>query len=463
MPYARHLFDAKTGRLPEPSPRAAPGTPRPTRRRTRGEGGENAAPRAPLLLAKPAGVWLTDAAARPPAARLHGSLVYEGELTMLFATQNVGKSAYAVQLADSITRGVPFGPFDAPTPQPVLYLDFELSDRQFLRRYRDDDGAHHPFAPSLYRVEIAADSDVEGSWEDALFEDIERLVIEHGARVVIVDNITALKSQTQEAKDALPLMKALNDIKRRHGLALVVLAHTPKRRGAEPLTWTDLQGSSHIANLCDSIVAIGTMPTDAAGRYVKQIKCRSEEVEHGADNVLTYRLAKTGALLGFEHVGYADEASLLREPTEGERSVRDVEICALHADGHSMRAIGDRFGISHTQVRRVIEREQGAGGALERVPVERGTLERPVPPRSNVPPFHASPASGGTSWNGVERGVPTDATGDGAHDGPPLLPSPYVTGRRVRLDGELGRVHRVDTDGTIYVRTRPHARARRRG
>ena len=60
----------------------------------------------------------------------------EGELCMLFADTNLGKSMLAVQLGDSISRGVAIPGFRLEaTPQKVLYIDFELSDKQFEVRY----------------------------------------------------------------------------------------------------------------------------------------------------------------------------------------------------------------------------------------------------------------------------------------------------------------------------------------
>ncbi len=53
-----------------------------------------------------------------------------GELSCLFADSNVmGKSILAVQIADRIAR-----------TDNVLYLDFELSEKQFQLRYTNEHG-----------------------------------------------------------------------------------------------------------------------------------------------------------------------------------------------------------------------------------------------------------------------------------------------------------------------------------
>lgn len=59
-------------------------------------------------------------ASLPTPRALWDSFWYEGELSCLFADSNVGKSILAVQIADRIAR-----------TDNVLYLDFELSVKQF--------------------------------------------------------------------------------------------------------------------------------------------------------------------------------------------------------------------------------------------------------------------------------------------------------------------------------------------
>jgi RecA-family ATPase len=96
---------------------------------------------------RPAGQWICDLAEDRSAA-LFGDLWLEGELSILFADTGVGKSILAVQIAEAIAAGkdafaLGESSTDLPlpngtSPQPVLYLDFELSGRQFTDRYTGD-------------------------------------------------------------------------------------------------------------------------------------------------------------------------------------------------------------------------------------------------------------------------------------------------------------------------------------
>ena len=56
---------------------------------------------------------------------------------------------------------------------------------------------------------------------------------------MIIDNLTYLKNETEKAKDALPLMKHLKALKRKYGLSILALAHTPKRDATKQLSRND--------------------------------------------------------------------------------------------------------------------------------------------------------------------------------------------------------------------------------
>ena len=77
-----------------------------------------------VMSIKTANRTILEASQLPTPRALWDSFWYEGELSCLFADSNVGKSILAVQIADRIAR-----------TDNVLYLDFELSEKQFQLRY----------------------------------------------------------------------------------------------------------------------------------------------------------------------------------------------------------------------------------------------------------------------------------------------------------------------------------------
>ena len=77
-----------------------------------------------------------DASQQPESRRLYNntSFIFENELTLCFASTGLGKTIFAVQMANEIAK-----------TDKVLYLDLELSDVQFRKRYTDEFGNDYQF------------------------------------------------------------------------------------------------------------------------------------------------------------------------------------------------------------------------------------------------------------------------------------------------------------------------------
>jgi len=311
-----------------------------------------------LFTIKTGNGWIESAKARPIPEMLFGEFWFEGELCILFADTNLGKSILAVQIADSISRGeaIPGFKMQAP-PQPVLIFDFEMGDKQFEVRYSDGYQNHYQFDPNFYRAEVNPDSDLPEciSFEEHLHRSIEAAIIETGARALIVDNITYLKNETERAKDALPLMKHLKLLKSKHHLSILALAHTPKRDLTKPITRNDLQGSKMLINFADAAFAIGESYQDNRLRYIKQIKARNTEILYHGDNVITIELDKPTNFLGFQFVGFSTELEHLRRVTDEDKSAMKARVNELKQQGKSYRDIGIELGISHMKAKRYHE------------------------------------------------------------------------------------------------------------
>ena len=197
---------------------------------------------------------------------------YEHEVCILFSDTNLGKSILAVQIANSISKGIPISGFKLEAEkQPVLYFDFELTEKQFQNRYSQNyENAYH-FDDNLLRVEINPDSEIPNgiTFEEYLYHSLEALIVGQQTKILVIDNLTYLRTETEKAKDALPLMKELKALKNKYHLSLLILAHTPKRDLSKPITRNDLQGSKMLINFCDSSFSIGESSTDKGVRYIK--------------------------------------------------------------------------------------------------------------------------------------------------------------------------------------------------
>jgi KaiC/GvpD/RAD55 family RecA-like ATPase len=301
-----------------------------------------------LLEVKTANSWIEQASKRPIPRMLFSEFWYEQELCILFADTNVGKTILAVQIADSISRGQSIPGFKLETmPQKVIYCDFELNDKQFQGRYSHNYGEPYVFSDNFLRVEINPDAvfPEDASFELSLSNAIERVIIETGAKILIIDNITYLRHENERAKDALPLMKHLKMLKNKYNLSLLVLAHTPKRDLTKPLTRNDLQGSKVLMNFCDSSFAIGESSSDSSFRYIKMIKVRSTEHIYDSYNIIVCQITKPDNFLHFNFLHFDCEYKHLKTVTERDREILEEEVrrCIVEQPSISAYAIAKRL------------------------------------------------------------------------------------------------------------------------
>ena len=313
-------------------------------------------PNTGLFTVKSANQVIMDAKNRPPRRRLFGQLWYEGENCIFYSDTNLGKTILAYQIANSISSGrsILGLAMDAPA-QKVAYCDFELSEMQFLKRYSGDDGSVYQFSPNLLRVEI--DPDVVNfpsgcSFEDYLKMSLERLVVDHKVRILVIDNITYLGNETEKASFALPLMKWLKDFRRKYDLSILILAHTPKRDPSRPITKNDLAGSRMMMNFCDGSFAIGGSTKGSQIRYIKEIKQRNEPFRYDSDNVIVCAVEKLNNFLQFRFVEYGCERDHLNESAKDALVQRAKE---LQAQGKTQREIAAQMGVSLGKVNNLLK------------------------------------------------------------------------------------------------------------
>jgi len=302
-----------------------------------------------LFTIKSASKWMEEAKNKPVPKMLFGEFWFEGELCILFADTNLGKSILAVQIGNSISKNEAIIPFKLDSPkQTILYFDFELSIKQFENRYSKDYSEHYDFDDNFIRIEINSDAEVPDGkdFEDYLCDSLERSIISTGAKIIIIDNITFLKNGNESAKDALPLMKQLKALKNKYELSILVLGHTPKRDLSKPLSINDIAGSKMLSNFCDSAFAIGQSSSDSSLRYLKQLKQRNTEQIYDSENVCVCQISKPENFLEFEFINYAEERTHLKEFKKSNKEELVKLVKELYESGKTQREIRDELGIS---------------------------------------------------------------------------------------------------------------------
>jgi RecA-family ATPase len=307
---------------------------------------------------------LKDAKSLPDILPLADVLFQRGELSIFFGDTGLGKSIFAVALADAINKGVSFLQLENKCePLSVQYYDFELSDKQFEKRYADDNGNPYPFNNNLFIDNIDLSSidwtDKKIVFEEVLIKKIKSDLKETGAKVLIIDNISFLSTYTAEdTQVALRLMKLLKDLKNEFDISILVLAHTVKKFGIGGASLQDLAGSKQISNFADSVFTIAASKKDPNLRYIKPVKhSRSAEIKFDANNVIICEIQKEDSFLTFIHKGYGKEIEhlvSLHEDKEEEAIERAKE---LQEQGKTIREIASEIGYSKSTVGRWLKPE----------------------------------------------------------------------------------------------------------
>nr|WP_276903222.1 AAA family ATPase [Pedobacter kyonggii] len=311
----------------------------------------------PIFKSKPFIEWTKEASLKPNAKMLFSEFWFEGELCILYADTNIGKSILATQIGESISSGIPIKGFIIEAvSQKVLYFDFEMSDVQLKNRYSNINSLYQ-FNSNFLRTEINSEN-VSMINEGSIIESLEHEIMSQKASTIIIDNITYLIQDNEKAKFALSLMKELKELKRKHNLSILILAHTPKRDFNRPISNNDLQGSKMLINFCDSAFAIGQSYSNVKLRYIKQIKQRNCERIYDEGNICLCTVDKgvSDDFLQFSFLEFDNEMNHLNIIKDLNYETKILEAKTLKSNGMTNQQIADLQGISEAGVRKRLKK-----------------------------------------------------------------------------------------------------------
>jgi hypothetical protein len=295
---------------------------------------------------------MADARNQPEIKMLLGPIWMTGELHLLFADTGLGKSAWSVQISDAVSKGKDVLMLkNENSIMTVLHYDFELSDKQFWKRYVGVNNREYRFSNNLYLDSIDipalfAKAD-KNNYEELLFGRITSDIDKIKPGVLVIDNLTYLDSQTtSDVQIAQNVMRQLCELKKRYEISILVIAHTVKTQANTPISLNDMAGSKTLSNFADSVSAIGRSSKDPEIRYIKQLKpSRSTEIVYAHNNVIVCSLCDDIGFLGLEFIEMGAEKDHLRK--DGKIKIPELlpEVVELRNKGYTCRQIADELGI----------------------------------------------------------------------------------------------------------------------
>jgi hypothetical protein len=314
-----------------------------------------------FLIIKSANEWIEEAKSKPIPKKIFGPFWYQEELCILFADTNQGKSLLAVQIIDSVTKGLPaLGLEMELKASKVIYFDLELTAKQFEMRYAQHDKGkdilfdHFEFSELFLRAEInpyGFDDSIE-DYETFLFKEIENQTSKSEAKILVIDNLSCVISDNEKARNTTPFLIRLNNLKKLYGWSILLIAHTPKRNLFAPISRNDIQGSKSFINLIDSCFAVGESQTDPSVKYLKQIKVRYGAFEYPSENVLVCKIGKDTNFSSFKFLQYGKESDHLKQLILTDKSQIKSKAFELKKEGYSNVKIAQELGVSEGGVRK---------------------------------------------------------------------------------------------------------------
>lgn len=266
-------------------------------------------------------------------------VIVEHETTILFGDTGLGKTTLAFQYAMMM----------AEMGKTVFYVNFELSQQQLAKKFPDKEIPEKLYIASIDYTRMHDVTD-----QSQILAEIEVQALRCNCDVLIVDNLTNLCINSKEGAEAGNLMLRLISMRFTHQWTMLILAHVPKRKPADPLSLNDLAGSKILSNLADNVVGLNKSKLGKEKRYIIQLKYRSFPVELDYKNVQELTLTTSDGYLHFEHGEYAEERTHLpRSRDEKAELEHDIVKELKIPNGLSYRAIAEKLCTTLGNVQRV--------------------------------------------------------------------------------------------------------------
>jgi hypothetical protein len=259
-----------------------------------------------------------------------------GKVTVLDGLPGAGKSTVTCDLAARVSRGLRFpGDSFARPAGGVIFLAAE-------------DGLGDTMVPRL----LAAGADLGQChvWRaDALpllpddVGEIEDAITKYGARLLILDPVTALFARDLSANSDADVRRALTPLAaaaERHGVCVVLLRHLNKRAGGSALDRGG--GSIGISALARSVLLLGRDESDPETRVLASVKCNLTRQPRS----LRARIVDTDGVGRIEWLAECDTTAdeLVAEPSAKHASKRDnaadiIRECLADGEWHRQREV----------------------------------------------------------------------------------------------------------------------------
>jgi len=318
---------------------------------------------------------LTDAfTERPPIRWLVAGVLPAEALAIVYGAPGALKSMLLADLAVCVAAGKPWldplpgqavTAFAVAAAAPVLWLDIDNGARRTADRFEALARAHgvHPSAP-LHYVSMPTPPFVAGDAESV--RNMAARILANGYRLVIIDNLSAIKGSVDENSDGMALvMASLRQLTEATGAAIVVIHHQRKGQartndGQGTRDGESLRGHSSIEASIDLALLV-MRENGTPNVMVKSTKDRDAGVAPFAA-AFTFEHDDTGRLYAARMQQVAAIGRAEAREAEAARKIESKVLQLLKDEGPlTAKAIEDGVTGQRTAVRQVVAALRLAG------------------------------------------------------------------------------------------------------
>lgn len=172
----------------------------------------------------------------PEKAKILDPWIQEQGIILISGWRGVGKTWFALSILDSITRGLPFGPWSTKKAVPCLYLDAEMAAADMRLRWQQINPEPEVIEPLyIYSGHLATMANISppdlGSpdWQRAM----KKVLIEKDIKLWVVDNLSSVTPGLDEnAKSDWDIVNRWL-IELRHSGVTTILVHHVGKEGTQ--------------------------------------------------------------------------------------------------------------------------------------------------------------------------------------------------------------------------------------
>lgn len=263
----------------------------------------------------------------------------QDSINLICGYRGVGKTWFVWSICDSITKGVPFGPWECKTPVPCMILDGEMPTSDLKDRMTqlgiDSD---RPEPLYIYSDALANQWGIprahlaNESWRTKM----ESILKAKHIKLWVVDNLASLASGLEEnsKKDWDPINQWLLNL-RFQGISTVMLHHVSKEG--------DQRGTSAREDNLDISIILKT-PHDYTPEDGARFVCHFSKARVATKDL---------GLIGDTEFKMVEKDGLAEWTFSGTRKKNKVEILRNLSEGISQKEIAEELGISRGQVSKI--------------------------------------------------------------------------------------------------------------